>query len=85
MNAIGKVFPGSKHFLCRFHISKNVLANSRKLFRSKEKSAAFKKDWGALVFSSSIEDYTRNLESLDNDYKDHSRVLKYIGDTWLTL
>lgn len=84
MNAIKKVFPGAKNLLCRFHITKNVLAHSRKLFKSKEKCNAFVEAWSVLTFSSCENDYAQNLESLDNDYKEYPKILKYIRDTWLT-
>ena len=32
MNAIGSVFPSAKHLLCLWHIAKNILAKTRKLF-----------------------------------------------------
>lgn len=69
MNAISKVFPDVSNIICRFHISKNVLANTRKFFERKEKFDAFMSCWRVLVFSSSEDDYTRNLSSLESDYK----------------
>lgn len=84
MNSIRRVFPDAKNLLCRLHISKNVLANSKKMFKCKEMSEAFITAWGQLMFSSSEHEYSQNLESLEIDYKDHSRVLKYVRDTWLT-
>ncbi|XP_057806170.1 PKS-NRPS hybrid synthetase cheA-like [Salvia miltiorrhiza] len=83
MNPIKRVFPEATNLLCRWHIMKNVLAHSRKIFRRKKKYEAFMLAWGVLVLSSSENDYAQNLESLDNDYKDYPRILKYIKDTWL--
>ncbi|KAH6792406.1 hypothetical protein C2S52_002883 [Perilla frutescens var. hirtella] len=84
MNSIKRVFPSTTNLQCRFHITKNVIANSRKLFESKEKCDAFMSAWSALLLSSTENEYTQVLKSIDNNYKDYLGVLKYVKDTWLT-
>ena len=37
LNAIERVFPTAKHLLCRWHISRNVMAQCKRLFETKEK------------------------------------------------
>ncbi|KAH6787647.1 hypothetical protein C2S52_007199, partial [Perilla frutescens var. hirtella] len=84
MNSIRSVFPSTTNLQCRFHITKNVLANSRKLFERKEKCDAFMSAWSVLMLSSTENEYAKILKSIDNDYKDYPGVLKYVKDTWLT-
>ncbi|XP_024039451.1 uncharacterized protein LOC112098079 [Citrus clementina] len=51
MNAIEKIFPSATNLLCRWHISKNVLANYKRLFHTNERWEAFNSNWNVLVFS----------------------------------
>ena len=57
MNAICMVFPATKNLLCRWHIGKNVLANCKKTFETKDKWEMFIMSWNMLVMSSSKEVY----------------------------
>ena len=68
MNAVRLVFPTTTNLLCIWHISKNILANCKKLFERKEKWEAFMSAWSVLVFSSNEDEYERNLRSLTTDY-----------------
>ncbi|KAL8488206.1 hypothetical protein ACS0TY_024479 [Phlomoides rotata] len=44
VNAVADVFPTSKHFLCRWHISKNILTGTKKKFRNNKLWQAFNSD-----------------------------------------
>ena len=84
MNAVRLVFPTTTNLLCRWHISKNVLANCKKLFERKEKWEAFMSAWSVLVFSSNEDEYERNLRSLTTDYYTYPGAVKYVTESWLT-
>ncbi|XP_022889284.1 protein FAR1-RELATED SEQUENCE 5-like [Olea europaea var. sylvestris] len=65
MKAIEKIFPTSTNILCRWHISKNVLAKTKKYFDNhKDQWDAFMHMWNLLVLSTSIEEYKQNLNIL---------------------
>ena len=62
MSAIDRVFPTSRHLLCRWHINKNVAANCKKLFDTKESWDQFLHHWSLLVMTDTEADYERHLE-----------------------
>jgi len=53
MNAIEKIFPTSRHFLCRWHIRKNILTQCKKIFETKETFDLFMASWNMLVMAES--------------------------------
>lgn len=61
MNAIEKIFPSATNLLCRWHISRNVLANCKKLFETNERWEAFNSSWNVLVFSATEQEYIQHL------------------------
>lgn len=67
INAITIILPSSTHFLCRWHISKNVLTHINKIFKSlsKEDSDNLLKYWQTVMQESfTPEEYERNLTTL---------------------
>ncbi|KAI8543066.1 hypothetical protein RHMOL_Rhmol08G0189400 [Rhododendron molle] len=73
MNAIKSVFPHATNLLCRFHISKNVLAKCRKMFDDKTWEE-FSCSWGLVVLSASL---TR-LCALKRDFQMFPAALDYV-------
>ncbi|KAH9750386.1 protein FAR1-RELATED SEQUENCE [Citrus sinensis] len=65
MNAIEKIFPSATNLLCRWHISRNVLANCKKLFETNERWEAFNSSWNVLVFSATEQEYIQHLTWTD--------------------
>ncbi|KAF6150872.1 hypothetical protein GIB67_020955 [Kingdonia uniflora] len=68
MNVIARVFPTTKHMLCRFHIYQNVKVNVKKIFAKEKENDDYPKfirGFKDLVENSSSEvQYLQNLESL---------------------
>jgi len=58
MNTIEKIFPTSCHFLCKWHIRKNILAQCKKIFDQKR---GLTYSWlrGMLVMAESEEKFDR--------------------------
>ncbi|XP_052209388.1 PKS-NRPS hybrid synthetase cheA-like [Diospyros lotus] len=83
MNAIHKVFPITTILLCRCHISKNVLANCKKLFDRKEMWEKFMLSWNLIVFASTENEYERRIHDLIVEYYAYKDVLDYVRNTWL--
>ncbi|CAH9077106.1 unnamed protein product, partial [Cuscuta epithymum] len=83
MKSVKKVFPETENLLCRFHITKNVLANSKKLFKCKDECDGFMAAWSGLTFSSCDMDYAKNLNVIQSDYQNYPSVIEYVRDTWL--
>ncbi|KAL7238264.1 hypothetical protein ACSBR2_004379 [Camellia fascicularis] len=76
MNAICIVFPGTTNLLCRWHIGKNVLANCKKMFETKDKWEMFIMSWNMLVMSSSEKFiFTYKVES------SYAKLKRYLGSS----
>ena len=94
LNAIHTELPEVKHLLCRWHISKNVLAHIPKVFNGLEKDSVdtILKGWNILVSSHTQEEYSKNLAALVKNLPKRntqgtvynpSLFKDYIMDTWL--
>ena len=83
MNAICTVFPATTNLLCRWHIGKNVLANCKKTFETKDKWEMFIMSWNMLVMSSSKEVYMQRLSLLHSEFNTYQDALHYVTSSWL--
>ncbi|XP_052175667.1 protein FAR1-RELATED SEQUENCE 5-like [Diospyros lotus] len=83
MNAIYKVFPSTTTLLCRWHISKNILAKCKKFFDRKETWEKFMLQWNLLVFASTEIEYQSLLSDLMVEYHAYEGALDYVRNTWL--
>ena len=84
LNAIKRVFPTSSHLLCRWHISRNVLAQCKRLFETKKKWDKFIMSWNILVLSSTEDEYNDHWSALQTDFSSYPDALRYVLDTWLS-
>ena len=83
MNAIEKIFPSATNLLCRWHISRNVLANCKRLFEANERWEAFNSSQNVLVFSATEQKYIQHLNIFQSDYTRYPKALVYVKQTWL--
>ncbi|CCI11484.1 unnamed protein product [Albugo candida] len=81
MNALDDVFPETNNLLCRWHISKNILARKRRTFEAMEAFNEFTGRWNALVMSATAQIYQRRLTEMREAFP--RQVLTYIEETWL--
>ena len=56
-NALKRIFPISRHFLCRWHIRENILGQCKKTFDIKEKVDLFMSEWSLMVMVDTEEDF----------------------------
>ncbi|KAL9409227.1 hypothetical protein AB3S75_047588 [Citrus x aurantiifolia] len=84
MNAIQNVFPTATHLLCRWHISKNILANCKKLFETNEVWESFITSWNILVLSATKDHYMQHLRLLESEFVRYQEAIDYVKNTWLT-
>ncbi|XP_052728537.1 uncharacterized protein LOC108327432 [Vigna angularis] len=83
MNSIGNVFPLSYQLLCRFHISKNVLAKCKMLLDCKEAWDVIMKEWENVM---DCEDESMFGDCVNHfEYTCHSCPLlfEYVNNTWI--
>ncbi|KDO37117.1 hypothetical protein CISIN_1g038926mg [Citrus sinensis] len=83
MKVIQKIFPSATTFLCRWHISRNVLANCKNLFETNEIWQTFISSWNLLVLSASEEEFAQRLKGMETDFSKYPIVLTYIRNVWL--
>ena len=81
MRTIDKQFNCSDHILCRWHINMNVVAKTKKHFRTKESFQKWYGAWIAVVDSADEEQYTKNIETLRASGP--AVAFSYIDKTWL--
>jgi len=68
INVVEKIFPESRHFLCRWHIRKNILSHCKKIFRNKERFDLFMASWNLMVMVDSEEDFFQLWVRLNEDF-----------------
>ncbi|XXG68779.1 hypothetical protein AAC387_Pa06g1787 [Persea americana] len=83
MNAIKVVFPDATNLLCRWYISRNILANCKKCFETNDRWGAFISCWNMLVVSPTESDYTQMLSALERNYAGYPHVVDYVKTSWL--
>ncbi|KAH9753465.1 protein FAR1-RELATED SEQUENCE [Citrus sinensis] len=83
MNAIEKIFPRANHFLCRWHISRNIMANCKKLFAANDKWEKFIMSWNLLVLSSNEIEFIDHFKTMQRDFASFPAVMEYVTNAWL--
>ena len=93
INAFERSFPSSKHMLCQWHVSMNVLAKTRRYFPSATRIPGqppqrhptfntFLEEWQALLKSSNLEQYQARLNAFQSGEHPKAAV-EYAVQTWL--
>ena len=75
LNAIRRVFPTAKNLLCRWHISRNVLAHCKRLFETKEKWDKFIMTWNILVLSTTEDEFNDHWTKLQMEFTTYPDAL----------
>jgi transposase-like protein len=84
MNAIKNIFPNASNLLCRWHISRNILANCKKFFEIKDRWEAFITSWNILIISPTEDDYKQLLTACNRDFCSYPQALDYVNKFWLS-
>ncbi|KAI0993638.1 hypothetical protein K3495_g14546 [Podosphaera aphanis] len=89
LNTLDELFPSSDHILCRWHVNKNVVAKTKRLFKDQENFDKFYDAWNAEVDSESFEIYNSNVSNLQkhklsavNSTGDHKQIFGPICLFW---
>lgn len=91
MTAVNQELPNSSHFLCRWHILKNVQSQIVHYFKhiDQEGANSILRNWNTMVgYSYSEHDFNRNYEKLKMFLPKGkgyfpSQFIDYIDDTWM--
>ncbi len=84
MNVISRVFPNATHLLCRWHISKNVLTNCKKLFMTEGDVGEVHDDLEPIGGVTHEKNITFNTWHYWRSNLAHiSDALHYVRSTWL--
>ena len=83
MNAIDRTFPQTTHLLCRWHISRNVLANCKKHMLKKAICDDFLTEWNQAMYAPSEEMFKIRLERLQSDFHKYPATVEYVLKQWV--
>ncbi|CAL5374942.1 unnamed protein product [Camellia sinensis] len=83
MNAIDRVLTTSRHFLCRWQISRNILTKCKKMFETRDKREKFINSWNFLVLSSIEGEYNEHLATMLKEFCTYPEAINYVIQTWL--
>jgi len=84
MNAIERIFPISRHFLCRWHIRKNIIVQCKKIFDTKEKVDLFFFSWDIMVLAETKEKFVRLYGRFNENFREYPILLEYVNNTWIS-
>ena len=83
INELEVSFPESKHVLCRWHISNNILAKCKAAFRDDETWSEFSKtSWSRLMVSKTEEECESRWNALRSADAAQGNVVQYLEETW---
>ncbi|XP_040361626.1 uncharacterized protein LOC112203005 [Rosa chinensis] len=83
MNSISKIFPDSRHLLCKWHINRNVMKECKKKFATAEMWNMFLNAWNTVVGSTTESEYWANLKEFESKFSTYPDELRYLKRTWL--
>ena len=83
VSSIGKIYPESRHLLCKWHINRNVMRECKKKFETKEMWNMFLTNWNIVVGSTSESEYLVNLNQFDSKFSKYLDELRYVKSSWL--
>ncbi|XP_062012413.1 uncharacterized protein LOC133728965 [Rosa rugosa] len=83
MNSISKIFPDSRHLLCKWHINRNVMKECKKKFATAEMWIMFLNAWNTVVGSTTESEYWANLLEFESKFSTYPNELRYLKRTWL--
>ncbi len=84
INVLHQIFFIVRHFLCVWHVNKNVLKHCKSDFSIKEKWEKFYSEWQTMIYAHSIEIYQEKWNKLQNDhYAKHFEIINYLKNIWI--
>lgn len=82
--ALREVFPGTAHFLCRWHINKDVEARVTNMFKNKKIGASFKNGkWKRIMDATTEADFHVAVDKMKVSWASYPAVITYVSNTWL--
>ncbi len=84
INVLHLIFLIVKHFLCVWHVNKNVLTHCKSDFIIKETWKKFYSKWQTMMYVHIIEIYQKKWNKLQNDYyAKHFEIINYLKNIWI--
>ncbi|XP_021763625.1 protein FAR1-RELATED SEQUENCE 5-like [Chenopodium quinoa] len=82
--ALRKVFPGTSHLLCLWHINGDVEAKVTKMFENKKVGVSFRAGrWFKIVNATTQAEYDHALAAMQVRWGKYPAVIQYVKRTWL--
>jgi hypothetical protein len=84
INALHQIFLIVRHFLCVWHVNKNVLIHCKFDFIIKKTWKKFYSEWQAMMYAHILEIYREKWNKLQNDYyAKYFEIINYLKDIWI--
>lgn len=86
VNSIKTVFQLSHTIVCIWHISKNILSNTKPDFKTEEEFNEFIESWVNVVYSKTEKIFNENYDNFKLKYSNtHPKCILYIQKTWIVM
>ncbi len=84
INVSHSIFSVVRHFLCIWHVNKNVLTHCKFDFDIKEELKKFYSEWQAMMYAHITEINQEKWNKLQNDhYARHFEIINYLKNIWI--
>ncbi|KAL8540475.1 hypothetical protein ACS0TY_001926 [Phlomoides rotata] len=83
MNAVASKFLESRHFLCTWHIARNVFAKCKGHFTSNVRWEDFYNQFNRVMFANSEKDFEDAIRVLHSDFATSMKSLDYVMNQWI--
>lgn len=83
MKGIERTFPNSAHFLCIWHMQKNILTKCKELFPNAEDFYQFQLEINSIIYVESEIEMQDKLENMRRKYSENPAAFNYFTSTWL--
>ncbi|KAL8457224.1 hypothetical protein ACS0TY_035171 [Phlomoides rotata] len=83
MNTVASKFLESRHFLCTWHIAKNVFAKCKGHFTSNVQWEDFYNQFNRVMFSNSEKDFEDVVRVLHSDFATSMKSVNYVMNQWI--
>ncbi|KAL8478392.1 hypothetical protein ACS0TY_030338 [Phlomoides rotata] len=83
MNAVASKFPESRHFLCTWHIARNMFAKCKGHFTSNVRWEDFYNQFNRVMFANSKKDFEDAARVLHSDFATSMKSVNYVMNQWI--
>ena len=83
IKAHNQVFPASRHLLCVWHINRNMVANCKPFFYTKEDWVEFYTHWFRVKDATTVATFKAKWKALQEAYNHTPEICSYLARVWI--